>query len=53
VRGVGVWARLLGLVGAVVEDVWIDDAGAVVVAARPEGARARSLPVLSAPLFGL
>jgi transposase len=35
VRGVRVWARLLGLRRAVVEDVWIGDEGAVVVAARP------------------
>ena len=34
-RGIRVWARLLGLARAVVEDVWIDDAGAVIVAARP------------------
>ncbi len=34
-RGIRVWARLLGLVRAVVEDVWIDDDGAVIVAARP------------------
>ena len=37
-RGIRVWARLLGLARAVVEDVWIDDDGAVIVAARP-GAR--------------
>jgi transposase len=36
VRGIRIWARLLGLARAVVEDVWIDDAGAVVVAARPK-----------------
>jgi transposase len=35
VRGIRVWARLLGLARAVVKDVWIDDAGAVIVAARP------------------
>jgi transposase len=35
VRGIRVWARLLGLARAVVEDVWIDEHGAVVVAARP------------------
>ena len=34
-RGVRVWARLLGLGRAVVEDVWIGEAGEVVVAARP------------------
>ena len=34
-RGIRVWARLLGLARGVVEDVWIDDAGAVIVAARP------------------
>ena len=34
-RGIRVWARLLGLARAVVEDVWIDDDGAVIVAARP------------------
>jgi len=35
VRGIRVWARLLGLSRAVVEDVWIGDEGEVVVAARP------------------
>jgi transposase len=35
VRGVRVWARLLGLQRAVIEDVWIGDEGEVVVAARP------------------
>jgi transposase len=35
VRGIRVWARLLGLVRAVVEDVWMTADGAVVVAARP------------------
>jgi transposase len=35
VRGTRVWARLLGLQRAVVEDVWIGDEGEVVVAARP------------------
>jgi transposase len=35
VRGIRVWARLLGLRRAVVEDVWIGDEGEVVVAARP------------------
>ena len=34
-RGTRVWARLLGLVRAVVEDVWIGDEGEIVVAARP------------------
>ncbi len=34
-RGIRVWARLLGLARVVVEDVWIDDDGAVIVAARP------------------
>ena len=34
-RGIRVWARLLGLRRAVIEDVWIGDDGAVVVAARP------------------
>ena len=34
-RGIRVWARLLGLGRAVVEDVWIGEAGEVVVAARP------------------
>lgn len=34
-RGTRVWARLLGLQRAVVEDVWIGDEGEVVVAARP------------------
>jgi transposase len=34
VRGIRVWARLLGLRGAVIEDVFIDE-GAVVVCARP------------------
>jgi transposase len=35
VREIRVWARLLGLVRAVVEDVWMTADGAVVVAARP------------------
>ena len=34
-RGIRVWARLLGLARAVVEDVFCDDDGAVIVAARP------------------
>ena len=34
-RGIRVWARLLGLRRAVIEDVWIGDQGEVVVAARP------------------
>ncbi len=34
-RGIRIWARLLGLARAVVEDVWLDDDGAVIVAARP------------------
>ena len=34
-RSTGVWARLLGLRRAVIEDVWIGDEGEVVVAARP------------------
>jgi len=36
VRGIRVWARLLGLQRAVIEDVWIGDEGEVVVAARPD-----------------
>jgi transposase len=35
VRGIRVWARLLGLARAVVEDVFLDDDGDVVVCARP------------------
>jgi transposase len=35
VRGTRVWARLLGLQRAVIEDVWVGDEGEVVVAARP------------------
>jgi transposase len=35
VRGIRVWARLLGLRRAVIEDVWIGEQGEVVVAARP------------------
>jgi transposase len=35
VRGTRVWARLLGLARAVVEDVWVGDEGEIVVAARP------------------
>ena len=34
-RGIRVWARLLGLARAVVEDVWLDGDAAVVVAVRP------------------
>jgi transposase len=35
VRGIRVWARLLGLARAVVEDVWLEDDAVVVVAVRP------------------
>jgi transposase len=35
VRGIRVWARLLGLRRAVIEDVWIGEQGEIVVAARP------------------
>jgi transposase len=35
VRGIRVWARLLGLRRAVIEDVWIGEEGELVVAARP------------------
>jgi transposase len=35
VRGTRVWARLLSLQRAVVEDVWVGDEGEIVVAARP------------------
>jgi transposase len=35
VRGIRVWARLLGLKQAVIEDVWMGSEGEVVVAARP------------------
>ena len=34
-RGIRVWARLLSLQRAVVEDVWIGDEGEIVVAVRP------------------
>jgi hypothetical protein len=34
VRGIRVWARLLSLQRAVVEDVWIGDEGEIVVAVR-------------------
>ena len=34
-RGIRVWARLLGLRRAVIEGVWVGDEGEVVVAARP------------------
>jgi transposase len=36
VRGLRVWARLLGLARAVVEDVFFDEHGALVVAVRPK-----------------
>jgi transposase len=36
VRGTRVWARLLGLQRAVIEDVWIGDEGEIVVSARPD-----------------
>jgi transposase len=36
VRGIRVWARLLGLRRAVIEDVWVGDEGELVVAARPD-----------------
>jgi transposase len=35
VRGIRVWARLLGLRGVVVEDVMLDGEGEVIVAVRP------------------
>jgi transposase len=35
VRGTRVWARLVGLQRAVIEDVWVGDEGEVVVCARP------------------
>jgi transposase len=35
VRGIRVWAQLLGLRRAVIEDVWVGEEGEVVVAARP------------------
>jgi transposase len=35
VRGIRVWARLVGLQRAVVEDVWVGDEGEIVVCARP------------------
>jgi transposase len=35
VRGIRVWARLLGLRRAVIEDVWIGEEGEIVVVARP------------------
>jgi transposase len=44
VRGIRVWARLLGLLRAVVEDVWIDERGAVVVAVRPRARERRRCP---------
>lgn len=43
-RGIRVWARLLGLLRAVVEDVWIDERGAVVVAVRPRARERRRCP---------
>lgn len=42
-RGIRVWARLLGLVAAVVEDVFIDGE-AVVVAVRPRARERRRCP---------
>jgi hypothetical protein len=36
VRGIRVWARLLGIQRAVVEDVQIGDEGELVVAVRPD-----------------
>jgi transposase len=36
VRGIRVWARLLGLRRAVIEDVWVGEWGEVVVSARPD-----------------
>lgn len=50
-RGIRVWARLVGLRRAVIEDVWIGDEGEVVVAASDrsggerQGARRAPLPV--------
>ena len=35
-RGIRVWARLVGLRRAVIEDVWIGEDGEVVVAVRPD-----------------
>jgi transposase len=48
VRSTRVWARLLGLRRAVIEDVWIGDEGEVVVARAAELAGARSLRDLPA-----
>jgi transposase len=44
VRGIRVWARLLGLARAVVEDVFLDD-GAVVVCVRPRARERGRCPV--------
>ena len=51
-RGIRVWARLLGLARAVVEDVFLDDE-AVVVCVRPRARERGRCPVLSAALPGL
>jgi transposase len=44
VRGIRVWARLLGLPRGVVEDVWLDVDGAVIVAARPRARERERCP---------
>ena len=52
-RGIRVWARLVGLRRAVVEDVRMGIEGEVIVSVRPALAGARSLWRLSAPLAGV
>ncbi len=52
-RGTRVWARLLGLQRAVVEDVQIGDEGEIVVVARPGWRELRSLWCVSATVAGL
>ena len=52
-RGIRVWARLLGLRRAVIEDVWVGGDGEVVGRRAAGLARAGSLRRLPAPLPGL
>ena len=52
-RGTRVWARLLGLQRAVVEDVQIGSEGEVVVAVRPSWRERDLVRDLPAPLSGL
>jgi len=53
VRGVRVWARLIGLQRTVVENVRIGSEAEVIVSARPSWRERGSLRGVSAPIAGL